>query len=63
MIGTGIELGYGPGDRVVFKDWPDFSYVCEEIHDNGELALVNEGGDSFALPGPALRKATEADDD
>lgn len=62
MTGAGIDLGYGPGDRVVFKDWPDFSYTVEEIHDNGELALVNEGGDSFSLPGPALRKATGHDD-
>jgi hypothetical protein len=62
VIGTGIELGYGPGDDVVFIDWPSFRYHVEEIHDNGELALVNEGGDSFALPGPALRKATDEDD-
>jgi hypothetical protein len=55
-------LDYGPGDDVVFIEWPSFRYHVEEIHDNGELALVNEGGDSFALPGPALRKATEDDD-
>lgn len=63
MIGAGPDLGYTVGDTVVFKEFPSFNYVIDQILDNGETVLATDGDVSgFALPSEALRKATDEDD-
>jgi len=63
VVGDGLDLsedwgpGFGRGDLVALKDWPDFTYTVDEVEgETTEVICEDDPFYTFSLPTAALRK-------